>query len=64
MLHKEILLKELENVSEPILAEVLDFIRFLKAKTAQEKFSSALLSESVLAKDWLRQEEDDAWADL
>lgn len=64
MLNREMLLKELEHVSEPILTEVLDFVRFLKAKAAQKKFSTVLLTEDVLAKDWLRPEEDNAWADL
>lgn len=34
---KELLLQEIEQVPEPILDEVLDFLRFLKAKNEQEK---------------------------
>lgn len=30
----------------------------------QEKLASHLLSEQVLAKDWLKKEEDQAWKDL
>ncbi|WP_250123808.1 DUF2281 domain-containing protein [Chroococcidiopsis sp. CCMEE 29] len=33
---KELILQELEAVPELLLAEVLDFVRFLKAKQAQE----------------------------
>ncbi|MFZ3132208.1 MAG: hypothetical protein WA125_14225 [Desulfosporosinus sp.] len=33
---------------------------FLKAKVAQEKSSTAYMSESILAKDWLLPKEDDA----
>lgn len=34
---KELLLQEIEQVPEPILDEVLDFLRFLKAKNEREK---------------------------
>ena len=34
---KDLLLQEIEQTSEPILDEVLDFLRFLKAKHEQEK---------------------------
>lgn len=34
---KNLLIQEIEQVPEPILEEVLDFLRFLKAKHEQEK---------------------------
>jgi hypothetical protein len=43
--------------------QVLDFVRFLTAKTAQGGLETALLSETVLSRDWLRPEEDEAWRD-
>ena len=49
---------------EPALEEVLDFVRFLKAKQASELNETATLSEPALAKDWLRPEEDEAWQHL
>jgi hypothetical protein len=55
---------EIEGVPEPLAAEILDFVRFLKAKAAAERFELALVSESTLSKDWLRPEEDQAWRDL
>lgn len=64
MENREALLKELEQIPDPILVEILNYVRFLKAKAAQEKFSTAYMSESILVKDWLRPEEDDAWNDL
>lgn len=64
MENREALLKELEQIPDPILVEILNYARFLKAKAAQEKFSTAYMSESILVKDWLRPEEDDAWNDL
>ncbi len=61
---KEILMSEIEEVPEPLLAEVLDFVYFLKAKVAREKRDLAIMSESSLSKDWLKPEEDEAWQDL
>ena len=61
---KELIAKEIEQVPEPVLEEVLDFVRFLKGKRMQERLESSLLSESSLKKDWLRPEEDEAWGDL
>lgn len=34
---KELLIQELDNVSEPTLAEVLDFLQFLKAKQEERE---------------------------
>jgi len=61
---KELLLKEVEQVPEPLLDELLDFARFLKQKGINERRETALASEPALAKDWLRPEEDDAWRNL
>ena len=61
---KELIVREIERVPEPLLEEVLDFVRFLKTKRAQDKLGVSILSESSLQKDWLRPEEDKAWRDL
>jgi hypothetical protein len=58
-----VLMKELEEVPEPLLDEVLDFVKFLKYKNV-ERLESALLSEAALAKDWASPEEEQAWQDL
>lgn len=50
-------------MSEPLVAEVLDFCLFLKSRHPHAS-EEALLSEAVLAKDWLTPEEDDAWSAL
>lgn len=50
----------MEQVSEALLEEVLDFLRFLKAKEMQERLETPILSESSLKKDWLLLEEDEA----
>lgn len=61
---KELVIREMEGLSPLLLQEVLDFVRFLKAKTARWGLETALLSETVLSRDWLRPEEDEAWRDL
>ena len=64
MTKKELLINEIEEVPEPFIDEVLDFIRFLKAKIIKEKLETTIASEFSLKKDWLKQEEDKAWQDL
>jgi len=61
---KELIFKKIENVPEPYLVEILDFIRFLEMKTGEQKMELALASETSLKKDWLTPEEDEAWKDL
>ena len=64
MTKKEILLREISEVPDPLLEEVLDFVHFLKSKGAKEMRDLALMSESSLIKDWLSPEEDESWQDL
>jgi len=64
MSKKELLIKEIDQVPEPFLDEVLDFVQFLKTKFIKEKFYITVASESSLKKDWLRSEEDVAWKNL
>ncbi len=51
---------------EPYLKEVLDFIHFLKDKCSKvgPGVETAILSESVLAEEWLTHDEDEAWENL
>ena len=61
---RDILLEELRDCPDPVLDEVVDFVRFLKSKTGHASLETALLSQSALQKDWLRPEEEEAWRDL
>jgi len=61
---KDVLMDEIGQVPEPFLDEVLDFVRFIKAKITKEKNDITIASESSLKKDWLRPEEDEAWQNL
>ena len=64
MTTKELILSEIKKIPEPLLEEVLDFIRFLETKVLEQKMETAIASESSLKKDWLRPEEDEAWRNL
>ncbi|MGP1383023.1 MAG: DUF2281 domain-containing protein [Thainema sp.] len=61
---KDLILQELEKAPEDVLTTVLSFIQFLNMTQAQEKFETALLSESALNKDWLLPDEEEAWQHL
>ncbi len=61
---KESILKEINEVPEQYLVEVLDFIRFLERKTLEEGIGTAIASETSLRKDWEKPGEDEAWQDL
>jgi hypothetical protein len=63
MTTKDLLLNEIEQTPEPLLAEILDFVQFLKIK-ARPGRETARASELALGKDWLRPEEDEAWQGL
>jgi len=61
------------DVPDSLAQEVIDFVDFLKAKYTQTLPHSSLpndvvsglaLSEQTLAKDWLNDEEDAAWAHI
>ncbi|PZO43404.1 MULTISPECIES: DUF2281 domain-containing protein [unclassified Pseudanabaena] len=61
---KEAIAHEIEQVPEPLLEQVLEFLLSLKSQYQQEKLEITMMSESSLAKDWLSPEEDEAWQDL
>ncbi|MBD2392002.1 DUF2281 domain-containing protein [Aphanizomenon flos-aquae NRERC-008] len=62
---KEQITQELEKLPEPVLQEILDFVQFLQTKHQQNKMLEiTIMSESSLAKDWLKPEEDAAWQNL
>lgn len=64
MSNKEAVIKEIEEIPDPFLDEVLDFVQFLKAKITRERLDTAIASESALKKEWLKPEEDEAWRSL
>jgi hypothetical protein len=61
---EEQIIRELHQVPRQHYREILDFIRETKKKAGKRTGDTALASESSLKKDWLRPEEDEAWANL
>ena len=61
---RELIVKEVDRLPEPLQREVYDFARFLRLKSEEESFDGLLLSESALRKEWDTPEEDEAWASL
>ena len=61
---REQIFQETENTPDRILIEVLDYLQYLKVKHQQGMMETALLSEAILAEDWLKAEEEAAWQDL
>lgn len=64
MTNRDRLMHELEDLPEPLVAEILHFVRAARAKRDGPILETAMASEDVLAQDWLRPEEDEAWKDL
>jgi hypothetical protein len=63
MTTRDAIVKELQEVPEPLLAAILDYVRLLRERSHQG-LETAVASEPVLARDWTKPEEDSAWADL
>jgi hypothetical protein len=61
---EEQIIRELHQVPRQHYREILDFIRAKKQNTCGMVAETALTSEPSLKKDWLRPEEDKAWANL
>ena len=61
---KELILKEIEELPDALMEELMNYVHFLKMKLAQEKLETLILSESALKKDWLKAEEEATWQDL
>jgi len=64
MTKKDMVINEVKQLPDALVDEVLDFVRFLSNKCANESRETALASEFALQKDWLKPEEDAAWQHL
>ena len=62
---RQFLRKEIETVPDALVEEILRFVKALKERNLPA-LSRELLnaSESAIARDWLREEEDIAWKNL
>lgn len=64
MTKREIVIKEVEQLPEGLLDELLEFLRYLSSQSPNGSWATAFASESALQKDWLKPEEDAAWQHL
>jgi hypothetical protein len=64
MTKKEMLISEIDRIPENLIDEVIDFVQFLKTKKNKENLEITIASESSLKKDWLSEEEEQAWQSL
>jgi len=64
MTAKESLLQAVEELSPEYLDDLAEYARRLRLKAVHQNVPTALASQDVLAQDWLRPEEDEAWKDL
>ena len=65
----EYLVKEIQSLPPSLIMEIADYIGYIKKKhniNTQELMVDdiTLASESSLAKDWLKPEEEEAWRNL
>lgn len=58
MRSKDAILREIEQMPESLLDDVLIFVRSLKVQKQQIDLETCLLSEGALAQDWLKVEEE------
>ncbi|HME56159.1 MAG TPA: DUF2281 domain-containing protein [Candidatus Lokiarchaeia archaeon] len=64
MSKKEIIVREIDQLPERVLDEIVNYVQLLKQQISENSLDTLLLSESSLKKDWLRPEEDKAWQNL
>ena len=64
MTAREALLRTVEELPEEFLMELAEYAEKLRFKAAHSRVPTAMASQELLAQDWLRPEEDEAWRDL
>lgn len=61
---RDLIVKELDVLPEPLQQEVFNFVRFLRMRSNNETFNGLVASETVLAREWETPAEDAAWQNL
>jgi hypothetical protein len=61
---KKSIVQAVEDLPEDCLDDLAHHVESLRRRAALRAVPTMLASEAVLAKDWLRPEEDEAWRDL
>ena len=59
------IISAVNKIPEILVDDIYNYLEFLKFRNSKNDIiETALASESALAKDWLKQEEDKAWVNL
>lgn len=64
MTAKEAIVQAVEDLPDDCLDDLAHYVDALRQRASLRIVPTAPASEAVLAKDWLRPEEDEAWHDL
>ncbi len=64
MTTKDAIIHALEELPPEYLDELAAYLQKMKLRAAHQNVPTALASETILPRDWLRPEEDEAWQDL
>jgi hypothetical protein len=64
MTAKEAIVHAVEDLPDDCLDDLAQYVDALRRRVSLRAVPTMLASETVLAKDWLRPEEDEAWRDL
>ena len=64
MTAKEAIVQAVDDLPEDYLDDLAHYVETLRQRAAMRTAPTALASEAVLGKDWLRSEEEEAWRDL
>jgi hypothetical protein len=64
MTAKEAIVQAVEDLPDDCLDDLVRYVEVLRRRAAVRAMPTAMASEAVLAKDWLRPEEEEAWRDL
>ena len=68
MNNRETLVKRIEELPSHLLEEVFNYIDYIEYRRIKKDIHRigdiTLASQKSLSKDWLKPEEDEAWADL
>ncbi|MDZ7718981.1 MAG: hypothetical protein U5K72_09210 [Balneolaceae bacterium] len=64
MSNRNLLIKEIKELPDDKLHEVIDFVQFLKSESGKETWEIMKISEFSLAKEWNNPIDNKVWSNL
>ncbi len=61
---KQILVSSLNDLPDNLVDEVIDFVNYIQFKSINTQKETMLITQNILANDWLKPEEEKAWQNL